>query len=357
MNHATSATPQPTTARLPAPDDLVIALPYLLDLPAHDDGLLLVVYLSCDEVLMIDRSGPDDSRALRYVAPLLDDLVAAGDHDRGHLIAFTGPQNSAALREIAAADHPHLSAVLQVYEGRWCNLTDPGPATVARPAEPIPTDLETIEHAMLAVAAAGKPDLIKALQPVAGPVLAVVAGHLDDLAHPGDGAQPPPHAQLLALFDAERHARENGPVPLDPARAAQLLHALGERDLYEHVLLWADEGAWRLWQDLIPYAPPGWIAPVATLIMTTAFQDGDRLEAWVAAAHARRDGQSQTGSREHRPGYDRAHERAYALAGITQRLLRAHLGARQFQGFLLGLLWAGAASAVGDLLHQPHTAD
>jgi hypothetical protein len=49
-----------------------------------------------------------------------------------------------------------------------------------------------------------------------------------------------------------------------------------------------------LWQDLIGYAPPGWVTPVATLIATTSFLRGRRLQAWIAAVHALDDGPDQT---------------------------------------------------------------
>ena len=49
---------------------------------------------------------------------------------------------------------------------------------------------------------------------------------------------------------------------------------------------WHDDAAWWLWSDLIHAAPPGWIAPVATLIAVTAYQRGNSILAQLAARHA-----------------------------------------------------------------------
>ncbi len=81
-------------------------------------------------------------------------------------------------------------------------------------------------------------------------------------------------------------ARTDGPVPLTAEQAAVLLQALTDVDIRDAVCAWDDPAAWWLWTDLIRTAPPGWIAPVATVLATTTYQRGNAVLARLAAEHA-----------------------------------------------------------------------
>jgi hypothetical protein len=70
---------------------------------------------------------------------------------------------------------------------------------------------------------------------------------------------------------------------------------------------WHDDAAWWLWTDLIRAAPPGWIAPVATLLAVTAYQRGDTVLAQLATEHAL------------------TADPAYSLAQLVDGMLAAHI--------------------------------
>jgi hypothetical protein len=102
----------------------------------------------------------------------------------------------------------------------------------------------------------------------------------------------PFHISRPALFQAvsEAHdARTGGPDPITAGQAAVLLTALGDPYVRDACLAWTDDAAWWLWLDLIRTAPPGRIAPVATLVAVTAYQRGDGVMAAIATEHALQD--------------------------------------------------------------------
>jgi hypothetical protein len=332
---------------LPSPADLVTAAAYLHD-PAATGELFLVLYTSVGEMIAVGRRRhSNDSSDIRAVAPFLDKLIEDADAASAHLIAYTRPENAPVLRKVAAAHGARLREVLLVHDERWWNLTSPDPDSPSEGLQ-IPTDLHAIDSAMIALATALDDSVLQTLHPGSAQALIQVREHLDQLTPSGDDPRLPA-GPLFTILDDERRARLSGPIPLVPARAAQLLLALADHTLWERCLLWEDEGAQQLWHDLIRLAPPGWVALVATLIATTAFQQGHRLQAWVAAMHARNDEPNPTAPADEHLAHD--------VARITQHFLRTGLGEQHFDGFLLGVLWATAPDDLFRLIEEAETLD
>jgi len=313
---------QPNT--LPAVADLVTALPYLVH-PAADP--FLVIYSSTGELQTISRllddNGPDDITA---AAALVDVLLEETDADSAHLIAYTGAENVPALRTVAIAKQSRLRQIIQVHDGRWSDLTAPG--TEGRK---IPTTLEFIDSSMIDLAAVHPSGYPEALRPGPEPTLKLVRELMHQISiH--ESSEPITTEEHLTLLKAERYLRREASVPLEPARAAQVLIALAEQDVWRECLVWADAGTQRLWLDVIRCAPLELVAPVATLIAATSFQRGMRLHAWVAALRARETMPSPFET-EHDDLID-------GLARIIRKLLHLHLSTQEFRSLLRGASWA-----------------
>jgi hypothetical protein len=130
-----------------------------------------------------------------------------------------------------------------------------------------------------AAPAASRHDLAACLQPGPPALVHAVAALLP--------LDPEPSRSVLAQATLTAHSqRVTGPIPLEPAQAALLLHAVSVVEIRDGCCAWHDDAAWWLWSDLIRAAPPGWIAPVATLIAVTAYQRGNSILAQLAAQHA-----------------------------------------------------------------------
>ena len=96
------------------------------------------------------------------------------------------------------------------------------------------------------------------------------AGADDDDA---EGAAAPLPKQDLAALDrlaAARRQRRDGPVPMDPPQAAELLQALNSLLVRDACLGWTDPAAWWLWLDLITSAPRIRMPAPATLLAAVA---------------------------------------------------------------------------------------
>jgi hypothetical protein len=104
-------------------------------------------------------------------------------------------------------------------------------------------------------------------------------------------------AVLYAAAGQERAARRDGPAAMPADTAAILLHAVRDVTVRDACTIWHDEAAVRLWLDLLPAAPAGWVAPVATLLAAAAYQRGNGALAVLALERALDDD----------PGYNLAH--------------------------------------------------
>jgi hypothetical protein len=101
---------------------------------------------------------------------------------------------------------------------------------------------------------------------------------------------PMPSSQVLyeALL-AAREARRDSSIPLSIDEAALLVGAIMVPRVCCSCALWTDDAARRLWLDLAPLAPPGWVAPIACLIALMALDHGHVDMARVAVARAQAD--------------------------------------------------------------------
>jgi hypothetical protein len=282
---------------LRGPVDLVSALPHLIGFQPGDGDVIAVFTHQRRHVCTAVTQITD----VRRLAEAWDQGVAAMatadvdvDVDGAFLIAYLGPDARPALRDLPQHPSVPLIDVLHVHSGRVWSLMCHRPGLCCPPdGTPIPTETPELAVPFAALTGTGNvPDrdgLGDCLQPGPAHLLAQTRTHLQGLATPGsghDGRQSRTPSEWLALVGHEHDVRTERPAPLDGRQAALLLFALQNTEVRDACLLWYDDAAWWLWLELIRYAPPGWIAPVATLIASTAFQQGRTTQARIAAEHA-----------------------------------------------------------------------
>jgi hypothetical protein len=268
------------TVRLNHPRDLITAVPFLLGFEP-DPGSLVVVALHAGHVavtIRVESHTLDDPPRIwaRLERPLRD-----ADVDEAAVVAYVPAHLDDQVMAFATAAPVRLLDVLRVHDDRWWSLTCPNGTDCCQPGQPLLAN--TAVSAPL-IAGAGAPvasraDLAACLQPGPGEVVAEVAALLP--------LDPVPLAPVLFRQVAAAHAeRASGPSPLTPQQAAVLVHALTDVHVRDACCGWHDDAAWWLWTTLIRLTPPTHVAPVASLIATTAYQRGDAVLARLAADHA-----------------------------------------------------------------------
>jgi hypothetical protein len=192
---------------------------------------------------------------------------------------------------------------------------------------------------------AAQDDVTSVLRPGPADLIEAVTAHLpatpaDADGHEHPGQEPFSWRDGLARFQAAHTARQatgsapsaNGTeravmtgftpeaaqagTPAAVVEAARLLRALELVLVRDLCTVWTDDAAGQLWRDLIRYAPPGWTAPVATLLGLHATLTDDPALGRLALRHALAE----------RPGYSLAQLLldVYAL-GMDTGQLRAVL--------------------------------
>jgi hypothetical protein len=258
--------------------DVVSAVPFLLGF-APDDCLVVLALAEgrLEVTARLDLPTPDQAptaatalaQALSHIS--LTDLLVVG----------YGP---------AADVDPTLTAftawlpwpvrdMLRVTDDRWWSLTCDTP-DCCPPGAPVTA---TPELAAALIATSGSPatsrtDRAAALQPDDS-VLDAVTVALDTV--PLWSA-----TQRYAALWTARHARREHRARLEAGEAARLLSAVADVRVRDACCGWRDTGALNVWQDLLPMAPTGWVAPVATLLALTAYQRGDGALAVLALERA-----------------------------------------------------------------------
>jgi hypothetical protein len=228
--------------------------------------------------LRVDHDALEDLPALwsRLAAP----LSRAGTGELA-VIGYTGADREPDVLAFAGSSPWPVLDVLRVQDGRWWSLTCPNGPTCCPPGEPYQPDPAVTAPLALATGspAASREDLAACLLP--GPPVLVegVAALLPLDPVPADEA-------LLHAVHAAHTERADGPIPLGPAQAALLLHAVSTTRVRDTSCAWHDDAAWWLWTDLIHATPPGWLAPPATLLAVTALQQGNTPVARLAAERA-----------------------------------------------------------------------
>ena len=313
--------------RLHGPADIVLAVPYLIRFrPGPGDVVIVFTRQrqhACTAVAQI--TDPRDladlwestSTNLTTTEPAIDGAV---------MIAYLGPEAVAPLRDLPRDGTPPLREILRVHSGRMWSLTCPDHGPGCPPEGTLlPRETPRFAATFAAVEGTGEPPdragLADCLTPGPKPLIAQVQTCLDDLSAPAEPTRCAPDVRTatewFALLAGEHDRRAEGPASLDVPQAALLLLALQNKDVRDACTIWSDDAAWWLWLELIRHAPPGWIAPVSTLIATTAFQQVRTTQARIAAEHALAD----------TPGY--------AMAELLLEIIRRGTPARVFTEHLI----------------------
>jgi hypothetical protein len=268
------------TVRLNHPRDLLTAVPFLLGFEP-DPGSVVVVALRAGRVavtIRVESHTLDDAPRVwaRVQRPLRE-----ADVDEVAVVGYLPEHLAPQVLAFAAAAPVRRLDVLRVHQGRWWSLTCPNGPGCCPPGEPLSANA-AVAAPLIAGAgapAASRADLARCLQPGPGELVAAVAALL-----PLDPAPPAP--ELFRQVTAAHTERASGPRPLAPEQAAVLVHALTDVHVRDACCGWHDDAAWWLWTTLIRITPTTHVAPVASLIATTAYQRGDTVLARIAADHA-----------------------------------------------------------------------
>lgn len=279
-------------------ETLLTAVPYLLGFHPPADNLVVVglrdrmltILLVRDIPTATDLVTPDDVRAVwRHTAHVL----TRHGCDSVVLIAYAGPGRIDDLHHLLDAIPLPVEEAVRVDQDRWWAIDCPHPGRCTHPActpagQRLTDDLKvTSTMAATGHAVPGtRADLAHILRPGPADILHDVAARL-----PLDPA--PTREDLFTALTRAHDARTVRPRPIPADHAAVLLHGLTDVIVRDACLAWDDDAAWWLFTDLIRTAPPGWIAPVATVLALLAYQRGDGVTAAIAAEHALLD----------RPGY------------------------------------------------------
>ena len=226
---------------------------------------------------------PPDGLTGRW--PALGRPLRSSNANAVSIIAYADRSWTSLLQSFAEAAPFTVLDLLRADQGRWWDLDCPEPATCQRPectpfgAAIIREDVAAPNPGRIPSAAAGpqaaprRPGSPALLKVVAEQVASTHTRRLSRLA-------------LLTAAGQARRSRAHGPMPLPPEEAAVLLRAVADPVVFDVCAAWTDEATWVLWRDLLEAAPPGWAAPVATLIALIAYQRGDLRVADAAAKDA-----------------------------------------------------------------------
>ena len=290
--------------RLHGPGHLITTAAYLLGFHPDEPSLVVIglqdrrldVVARLDLPALTNLDAPTDlAGAWEVFAPAL----GTSSPETVAILAYTDPTWVTALHAFVISSPLPVSEVARVHAGRWhtlvCPHTGPTPTPIAGAGPgsacghpecspggaPIPQD-PAVTAPLIATGSpipGTRADLAAALAP----------GPADLLTEVTDRLHHQPARTRTALLDAVREAhdaRTGGPDPLLPGQAAVLLSAVNDLVVRDACLTWTDDAAWWLWHDLLHAAPPGRIAPVATLIALLAYQRGDGVTADIATGHA-----------------------------------------------------------------------
>jgi hypothetical protein len=255
--------------RLRGPQDVLTAIPYLLGFVP--DRSLVVLALADGQVQLTARLDlPTPEKAPTAAVTLARALAKTATSDVMLVGYGEAVEVVSALTTFAAVVPWPVREILRVEADRWWSLTCYDPQCCP------PGARLTVNAAVAAplIAASGSPaasraDRAAALGPGPTSLLDQVGALLDTTLPDLDADQ-----QYAAVCDI-RATRHDGRAPMTPEHAAFLHQALRDVRVRDACTIWVDEAALNLWLDLLPTAPPGWVAPAATLLALTAYQRGD----------------------------------------------------------------------------------
>jgi Domain of unknown function (DUF4192) len=273
--------------------DLIATVPYVLTyVPA--DAVVVMAFagrrLTVTACLPLPPAAQAFSAARhlnRVLAQASRDLhrPGAGGVTHALVVGYGTPVIDPILTQVAGELAVPVDDVVRVEDDRWWSLTclDPG---CCPPGAPV-TAAEHVSLALLVAAGVPAPtraDRARELQPAAAPLQDQIADALTARSAAPTTAFDP--SQQYGLLVAAKEVRRDGEVGLVPEEAAGLLWALSDVRVRDACVLWHDRATVRLWLDLVRIAPPGWVAPVATLLALAAYQDGDSVLANLAIDRA-----------------------------------------------------------------------
>jgi hypothetical protein len=288
-------------------DDLINVVPFLLGLhPAEPSLVILVIdgpypvvgaYVELTDLGDTHEqhsSGPSDpwhdvglalplAAAASAAAPAVPDPAVV-------VIGYLDRDRTDDLHRLADTSPAPVAGVFRVHAGRWWRLDchDPGtctdPGCTASGSRISNGDRVAAPFIVLGrTAAADREELRNRLRPDPERHGGAVAAKLPL------NPRPTPDALFAAVSIARATRLDAEPgrtPPLQPDQAALLLQAIAVPGIRDTAALWLDDQTWALWLDLIRVAPPGWAAPLASLIALVAFQRGDGVIARVAVERA-----------------------------------------------------------------------
>jgi uncharacterized protein DUF4192 len=287
--------------RLPDTPSLVRALPHLMSTPAQTPGLSIlglrqtrIVSTTFQPLHSADLTrtllSPGPSELGKWWAFLLGPLAAEGATSVA-IIALADASWTTFIHDFAHAAPYPVTYLVRVHQDRWHALDCPNPQRCRRPecgpdgaslshtpAQTVPRQVRDTHEADLTAAA-----LLEALIRDDDSTRAMVAAQLatHTRADRSDLLTGIHHA-----YEIRRSSAGRGTAPFTPAEASLLLRALADAGIRDACMIWDDDAAWQLWHDLLPTAPPGWIAPLSTLIAVMAYRREHLLAASYAVEHA-----------------------------------------------------------------------
>jgi hypothetical protein len=275
---------------LAGPDAIVQAVPYLLGHAGLHEDLVVVCTRNHRHALVL-RVGLTHLGTAALWARTADAMAAAGT-EAVYLVAYpAGPVTDTTLAHLhtafdcaAVLRPPHLkiSRAITTADGRWWehDLTGPAPAGPGTPVTDDPAVTLGLSIGF-GVPARDRDQILATLAAHPEPVLRQVHQAIDGLpkARTRDQRRRAAHQALAA-----RAAR---PVSWQIPEAAAVLDALTDSWVRDELVVVSDRqhAAWT-WSTLLPYAPPRWLAPVATLTAVAVHQRGDGILARAAIDRA-----------------------------------------------------------------------
>ncbi|MBT0774296.1 DUF4192 domain-containing protein [Kineosporia sp. J2-2] len=275
--------------RLNDPAALVHAVPLILGIQHLSDDLVIVATQARTIVLTarVDLSAITEHAVWTSIHQALIKAPA----DSIHVVAFPTTVNDQILQRVHAdlvqvgnglPTGVSLGWTITSAHGRWWHhhLHQAAPTGPGTPGRDNPSVAMALTLAR-GIPAGSRQDIDEATAPLPQHIIAEVRQALTALPAGRSRSQRKTGAQQAL------DARRERPLRWSIDEAASVLDAL--RDLYvrDALVIRSDEEhtCWT-WCSLLPYAPPAWVAPVATLAAFSAYQQGHSILARSALTRA-----------------------------------------------------------------------
>jgi hypothetical protein len=280
----------PRSVRLGGLGDVIAAIPFLLTYVPADAVVMMafagarLLTTACLSFLAPEDVGPQVRRLNHLLTHGIPDSFDGGV-THVVVVGYGTDRIDPVLTGMAEALVVPVEAVARVEDGRWWCLTCHDPACCP-PGAPVEAS-DAVRLALLVGAGVPAPDrsgraadLRPASKELVGRVAEVLSGRT------GAVTLIDPWRKFALLTAAKRARAQKTATGLGPYAAAVMLLALADVRVRDACVTWHDDGAVRLWRDLVRAAPPGWVAPAATLLALAAYRGGDGVLANLAIDRA-----------------------------------------------------------------------